>query len=153
MDIIVKSRHTDIDEDFRVIVRDKISRVAKLDSKVDRVDVEVAEEHNPRQSDVRMQGRADLSHPWAGRSAPRPPPPMQYAALDLALGKLDMRLRRAADRRRVHHGSRTRSRSRRQPARCRADGSSRRPPSGRRGRGRRSAAVRRPREACTTPRR
>jgi Sigma 54 modulation/S30EA ribosomal protein C terminus/Sigma 54 modulation protein / S30EA ribosomal protein len=31
----------------------------------------------------------------------------EYAALDLAIGKLDMRLRRAADRRRVHHGSRT----------------------------------------------
>jgi hypothetical protein len=30
-----------------------------------------------------------------------------YAALDLAVGKLENRLRRAADRRRVHHGRRT----------------------------------------------
>jgi hypothetical protein len=31
----------------------------------------------------------------------------EYAALDLAIAKLDNRLRRAADRRRVHHGTRT----------------------------------------------
>ncbi|HUR73453.1 MAG TPA: sigma 54 modulation/S30EA ribosomal C-terminal domain-containing protein, partial [Sporichthya sp.] len=30
-----------------------------------------------------------------------------YAALDLAYGKLEVRMRKSADRRRVHHGSRT----------------------------------------------
>jgi hypothetical protein len=33
--------------------------------------------------------------------------PDAYAALDVAAGRLEARLRRAADRRRVHHGTRT----------------------------------------------
>ena len=43
----------------------------------------------------------------APSSAPKPPAPDFYAALDRACAKLDDRLRRAADRRRVHHGRRT----------------------------------------------
>jgi ribosomal subunit interface protein len=106
VDIVVKARNTDVDERFRASVREKLGRLAKLDPKADRVDVEVAEEHNPRQSDVRM--RVELTCRTRGPVVRAEAAAAdEHAALDLAIGKLDMRLRRAADRRRVHHGSRT----------------------------------------------
>ncbi|HTW18916.1 MAG TPA: ribosome-associated translation inhibitor RaiA [Mycobacteriales bacterium] len=106
MDIVVKSRNTDIDKRFRDSITEKLTRLAKLDRKADRVDVEIAEERNPRLSDLRM--RVELTCRTRGpviraeASAAD-----EQAALDLAIGKLNMRLRRAADRRRVHHGART----------------------------------------------
>jgi ribosomal subunit interface protein len=106
VDIVVKSRNTDIDERFRANVRDKLGRLAKLDPKADRVDVEIAEERNPRQADVRM--RVELTCRTRGPVIRAEAAAADvHAALDLAIGKLDMRLRRAADRRRVHHGNRT----------------------------------------------
>jgi ribosomal subunit interface protein len=106
VDIVVKSRNTDVDERFRASVREKLGRLAKLDPKADRVDVEIAEEHNPRQSDVRM--RVELTCRTRGPVIRAEAAAAdEHAALDLAVGKLDMRLRRAADRRRVHHGNRT----------------------------------------------
>jgi ribosomal subunit interface protein len=106
VDIVVKARHTDVDESFRASVREKLGRLAKLDPKADRVDVEIAEEHNPRQSDVRM--RVELTCRTRGPVIRAEAAAADvHAALDLAIGKLDMRLRRAADRRRVHHGNRT----------------------------------------------
>jgi ribosomal subunit interface protein len=106
VNIVVKSRNTDIGEHFRSCVKEKLDRLAKLDPKADRVDVEVAEEHNPRQADVRM--RVELTCRTRGpviRAEAAAADLM--AALDLAVGKLDVQLRRAADRRRVHHGNRT----------------------------------------------
>jgi ribosomal subunit interface protein len=106
VDIVVKSRNTEVDERFRASVHDKLARLAKLDPKADRVDVEVAEERNPRQSDVRM--RVELTCRTRGPVIRAEAAAAdEHAALDLAIGKLDMRLRRAADRRRVHHGTRT----------------------------------------------
>jgi ribosomal subunit interface protein len=106
VDIVVKSRNTDINEGFRSTVRDKLARLAKLDPKADRVDVEIAEEPNPRQADVRM--RVELTCRTRGPVIRAEAAAADlHAALDLAIGKLDMRLRRAAGRRRVHHGSRT----------------------------------------------
>lgn len=106
VDIVVKSRNTEIDERFRASVRDKLGRLAKLDPKADRVDVEVAEERNPRQADIRI--RVELTCRTRGPVIRAEAAAAdEYAALDLAIAKLDMRLRRAADRRRVHHGSRT----------------------------------------------
>jgi ribosomal subunit interface protein len=106
VDIVVKSRNTDIDERFRAVVQDKLGRLAKLDPKADRVDVELAEERNPRLADFRM--RVELTCRTRGPVIRAEAAAAdELAALDLAVAKLDMRLRRAADRRRVHHGSRT----------------------------------------------
>jgi ribosomal subunit interface protein len=106
VDIVVKSRNTDIDERFRASVRDKLGRLAKLDPKVDLVDVEIAQERNPRQADIRM--RVELTCRTRGPVIRAEAAAAdEHAALDLAIAKLDMRLRRAADRRRVHHGNRT----------------------------------------------
>lgn len=106
MDIVVKGRHTDVGERFRAHVEDKLAKVAKLDGKVSRIDVEICEEHNPRLADQRS--RVELTCLTRGPVVrAEAAAPDAYAALDLAAARLEARLRKAADRRRVHHGSRT----------------------------------------------
>jgi len=104
MDIIFKGRHTDVLERFRKHATGKIARLEKLDSKVIRVDVEVTAEHNPRQSGTRE--RVELTITTRGPAIrAEAAAEDRYAALDLALGKLEMRLRRACDRRKPRHGA------------------------------------------------
>ena len=104
MDIVVKGRHAEVTERFRQHAAEKLARIERLDPKVISVDVEFSKERNPRLADngerieltVRSRGpvvRAEASAPDC------------YAALDVAYQKLEARLRRAHDRRRVHHGS------------------------------------------------
>jgi ribosomal subunit interface protein len=109
VDIIVKGRHTDVNDRFRRHVGMKVAKIEKLDPKVIRVDVEVSEEHNPRQSDTRERieltivSRGPVIRAEASAED-------RYAALDVALGNLDSRLRRMCDRRKVHHGNHGRAR-------------------------------------------
>jgi ribosomal subunit interface protein len=104
VDIIVKGRHTDVNDRFRRHVDTKLAKVEKLDPKVIRVDVEVSEEHNPRQADIRERieltivSRGPVIRAEAAADD-------RYAALDIALGKLESRLRRMCDRRKGHHGN------------------------------------------------
>src|SRR4051812_7041672 len=78
----------------------------RFDHKVIRLEVEVSKERNPRQADqcdrVELTCRSKGPVIRAEACAANP-----YAALDLACTKLEHRLRRNADRRRVHHGLRT----------------------------------------------
>ncbi len=102
MEIVVKARHTEVAERFRQHAAEKLSRVERLDPKVIRIDVEHSHERNPRLSDVRERieltchSRGPVIRAEAAAGDP-------YAALDLALGKLEARLRRAKDRRKDHH--------------------------------------------------
>jgi len=106
MDIVVKSRHVEIKERFRQHVTEKLSRMEKLDSRVIRIDVEVSHEHNPRQS-----GSADRVELTVYSKGPviraEAAAADKYAALDTAVERLEARLRKVSDRRRVHRGSRT----------------------------------------------
>lgn len=106
MDIVVKGRHCEVPERFRQHAVEKLGKVARLDPKVIRLDVEVSKEHNPRLADrsVRVELTCRTRGPVVRAEASADD---TYAALDLACGRLEQRLRRAADRRRVHHGSRT----------------------------------------------
>ena len=103
MDIVVKSRHTEVTERFKTHVVQKLSKLTRLDGKVIALDVEVSKEHNPRQSskrdrvEITCRSRGPVIRAEASADDP-------YAALDLAYAKLEMRLRRVADRRRVHYG-------------------------------------------------
>ncbi|MFI0357248.1 ribosome hibernation-promoting factor, HPF/YfiA family [Actinomadura sp. 9N407] len=105
MDIIVRGRHTDVNDRFRRHVDTKLAKIERLDSKVRRVDVEVSQEHNPRMADKRerveltIRSRGPVIRAEAAADD-------RYGALDLALDKLESRLRRDSDRRKVHHGSR-----------------------------------------------
>jgi ribosomal subunit interface protein len=106
VDVVVKGRHTEVGDRLRSQAEAKLSKIAKLDGKVSRIDVEICEEHNPRLADLRSRveltcrTRGPVVRAEAAASDP-------FVALDLATAKLEARLRRAADRRRVHHGIRT----------------------------------------------
>ena len=106
MDIVVKGRHCELSERFRKHAQDKLAKVEKLDPKGMRIDVEVSKEHNPRQADVServeltLRSRGPVVRAEAAAHDP-------YAALDLAWAKLEMRLRRARDRKRVSRGGKT----------------------------------------------
>jgi ribosomal subunit interface protein len=100
MEVIVRGRHITVPARFRQHAAAKLAKLEKLDQKALRVDVEVSEERNPRQADrrerveltIRSRGPAIRAEAAADD---------RYAALDLAFAKLESRLRRAADRRKV----------------------------------------------------
>ena len=106
MDIVVKGRNTEVAERFRQHVADKLAKIEKLDAKVISIDVECSKERNPRLSDQRevieltIYSRGPVIRAEAAAQD-------CYAALDLAVTKLESRLRRARDRRKVHHGAKT----------------------------------------------
>ena len=81
-------------------------QLERFDGKVIRIDVELLHEKNPRQSancqrvEITLRGKGPVARAEACA-------PDFYAALELAAGKLENRMRRANDRRRVHHGRRT----------------------------------------------
>ena len=106
MDIIVRGRRTDVNDRFRRHVDTKLAKFEKLDSKIIQVDVEVSEERNPRQAGQRerveltVRSKGPVIRAEAAADD-------RYGALDVALDKLDTRMRRAADRRKIHHGTRT----------------------------------------------
>lgn len=106
MDIVVKGHHTDVAERFRQHAVDKLGKLERFDAKVIRLDVEVSRERNPRQAEQsdRVEITCLSKGPVIRAEAAAADP---YAALDRAFTKLEARLRKAADRRRVHHGTRT----------------------------------------------
>jgi ribosomal subunit interface protein len=106
MDIVVRGRNVEVPEHYRQHVSDKLSRIERYDQKVIRVDVELHHERNPRQASAcqRVQITCKSRGPVIRSEACAAD---FYSALDLAIDKLENRFRRAHDRRRVHHGSRT----------------------------------------------
>ncbi|SDH76324.1 ribosome hibernation-promoting factor, HPF/YfiA family [Nonomuraea jiangxiensis] len=104
MDIIVKGRHTGVSERFRDQVTTKLARIERLDNKLIRVDVEVSKERNPRLAAQRE--RVELTiHSRGPAIRAEASADDRFVALDIALDKLEGRLRRLADRRKVHHGN------------------------------------------------
>src|SRR5690606_20873150 len=104
MDIIVKGRHTGVSDRFRDQVTTKLARIERLDNKLIRVDVEVSKERNARVADQRE--RVELTiHTRGPAIRAEACADDRFAALDLAMDKLEGRLRRLADRRKVHHGN------------------------------------------------
>jgi ribosomal subunit interface protein len=106
VDIVVKGRNVEVPDHYRQHVAEKLEKVERYDDKIIRIDVELSHEKNPRQSDrcqrveITCVSRGPLvrAEACAGDF---------YAALDLAVTKLSARLRRSADRRRVHRGHHT----------------------------------------------
>ncbi|MET7393553.1 ribosome-associated translation inhibitor RaiA [Dactylosporangium sp. NPDC005572] len=103
MDIVVKGRNVEVPDHYRQHVADKLAKVERYDHKLIRVDVELFHERNPRQSDhcqrveITCYSRGPVIRAEACAAD-------FYSALDTAINKLDSRLSRAADRRRVHRG-------------------------------------------------
>ncbi|WP_028936681.1 ribosome hibernation-promoting factor, HPF/YfiA family [Pseudonocardia spinosispora] len=107
MEIVVSGRNVEVPEHFRVHVAEKLARLERYDHKIVGMEVELFHERNRRQSKscqrVEITGRG--CGPVARAEACGPD---FYAALDSAIGKLESRLRRAHDRRRVPYNGRTR---------------------------------------------
>ena len=103
MDIVVKGRNVEVPDHYRQHVADKLQKVERYDQKLIRVDVELFHERNPRQSDYCQ--RVEITCASRGPVIRAESCAADfYSALDTAIGKLESRLRRAADRRRVHRG-------------------------------------------------
>lgn len=105
MDVVVKGRHCTVSDQFRTYVDEKINRLEKLDDRVIRVEVEVSAERNKRQHDqaARVEITLRTKGPVVRAEAAAEE---KGAAFDVALDRLMAQLRRAADRKRVHHGQR-----------------------------------------------
>lgn len=103
MDIVVKGRNVEVPDHYRVHVAEKLAKIERYNHKIIRVDVELFHERNPRQSDhcQRVEITCVSRGPVVRAEASAKD---FYSALDTAIAKLDTRLRRAADRRRVHRG-------------------------------------------------
>jgi ribosomal subunit interface protein len=106
VDVVVKARHCEVSDRFRQHIEEKVARLEKYDHRVISVDVEVSEERNPRMADqaVRIELTLRTRGPVVRAEAAAED---KVSALDLAVDRLQARLRKAADRRRIHHGSRT----------------------------------------------
>jgi ribosomal subunit interface protein len=103
MDIVFKGRHTDVLERFRKHATGKLAKIEKLDRGVIRVDVEVTAEHNPRQAG--RKERVELTITTRGPAIrAEAAAEDRFSALDLALAKLESRLRRACDLRKDRYG-------------------------------------------------
>jgi ribosomal subunit interface protein len=103
VDIIVKGRHTGVSDRFRDHVTTKLARIERLNKQLIRVDVEVSQERNPRLSDQRE--RVELTiHSKGPAIRAEASADDRFSALDIALAKLESRLRRLSDRRKIHHG-------------------------------------------------
>ncbi len=108
MEIVVKGRNSEISDRFREHVHEKLLRIEKFDQrqKIHRVEVEVTHEKNPRQHDraARVEMTLRSRGPAVRAEASSTD---QHSALDAVMDKLESRLRKAVDRKRIHHGSRT----------------------------------------------
>src|SRR3954463_10288050 len=106
MEIVISGRHTEVPERFRRLAEEKLVKIGQLAPKAQRTDVELSHEKNPRRSqtcervEITVRGKGPVIRAEASAEDPA-------AALDLAFGNLQERLRRHRDRRKVHHGRQT----------------------------------------------
>lgn len=107
MEIVVTGRNVEVPEHFREHIADKVARLERYDHKIVGMEVELFHEPNRRQSKncqrVEITGRGCREVARAEACAQD-----FYAALDAAVAKLESRLRRSHDRRRITAGRRTR---------------------------------------------
>lgn len=105
-EIVVKGRNVEVPDHFRVHVAEKLSRLERYDSSIYMFDVELYHEPNRRQRkssqhvDITARGKGPVIRGEASAEN-------FYAALELATSKLQKRLRRSKDRRKIHYGEKT----------------------------------------------
>ena len=105
-EIVVKGRNVEVPEHFRMYVAEKLSRLERFDRTIYLFDVELDHERNRRQRkncqhvEITARGRGPVVRGEACADS-------FYAALESAVVKLESRLRRGKDRRKVHYGEKT----------------------------------------------
>lgn len=103
MEIVVTGRNLTVSDRLREYVNGKLAKVTQLEPRMQRIEVLVTHEPNPRQA--KTSERVEITCRSKGpviRAEARHDD--RAAAVDLATDKLLERLRRAHDRRKVHRG-------------------------------------------------
>jgi ribosomal subunit interface protein len=105
-EVVVKGRNVEVPEHFRIYVSEKLSRLERFDRTIYLFDVELDHERNRRQRkncqhvEITARGRGPVVRGEACADS-------FYAALESAVCKLESRLRRSKDRRKIHYGDKT----------------------------------------------
>ena len=102
-DVVVKGRNVEIPDHFRIYVSEKLARLERFDPSIYLFDVELQHERNRRQAkacqrvEITAKGKGPVVRAEACADS-------FYAALEAVTSKLESRLRRTKDRRKVHYG-------------------------------------------------
>jgi ribosomal subunit interface protein len=105
-EVVVKGRNVEIPDHFRIYVSEKLSRLERFDRTIYLFDVELDHERNRRQRkncqhvEITARGRGPVVRGEGCADS-------FYAALESAVSKLENRLRRSKDRRKIHYGDKT----------------------------------------------
>lgn len=105
-EVVFKGRHVEIPDHFRRHVLQKLARLERFDRTLYLFDIELDHERNRRQRkacqrvEITARGRGPIVRGEACADS-------FYAALESAIVKLESRLRRDKDRRKVHYGDKT----------------------------------------------
>lgn len=106
MEFMISGRNLTVSDRFREYATEKISKLEHLTEKVQRVDAKVSKQPNARLADTQLtveltvQGRGPVIRAEAHAGD-------KFAAFDVAYDKLLERLRRAKDKKKIHHGRHT----------------------------------------------
>jgi ribosomal subunit interface protein len=105
-EVVVKGRNVEIPDHYRIYVSQKLARLERLDRSIHLFDVELKHAPNRRQRkscqrvEITVRGRGPVIRGEACADS-------FYAAFEAAVAKLENRLRRVKDRRKVHYGDKT----------------------------------------------
>lgn len=105
-EVVVSGRNVEIPDHFRTFIEGKLARLERFDRSIYLFDVELDHEKNRRQRkncqhvEITARGRGPVVRgEGCGESF--------YGALESAVCKLESRLRRSKDRRKIHYGDKT----------------------------------------------
>jgi ribosomal subunit interface protein len=102
-EVVVTGRNVEVPDHFRIYVAEKLSRLERFDRTIYLFDVELDHERNRRQRkncqhvEITARGRGPVVRGEGCADS-------FYAALESAVCKLESRLRRSKDRRKIHYG-------------------------------------------------
>ena len=105
-EVVVKGRNVEIPDHYRTYVSEKLSRLERFDKTIFMFDVELDHEKNRRQRkncqhvEITARGHGPVVRGEACADS-------FYGAFESAAAKLEARLRRSKDRRKVHYGDKT----------------------------------------------
>ncbi len=105
-EVVFKGRNVEIPDHYRLYVSQKLARLERFDRSIYLFDVELKHAPNRRQRkscqrvEITARGRGPVSRAEACANS-------FYAAFESAVDKLESRLRRVKDRRKVHYGDKT----------------------------------------------